>query len=315
MVESLTDSIYAKTKDLINRIEQMGGMTKAIVRGLPKALIEETATKRQSRIDSGEEVIVGVNKYTAKDEVDKEVDVLRIDNRKVLHSQIQRLAKVKKERDSGRMQEAIEQLETAANDKSCNLLEMAIHAAKARATVGEITAALEKSWGRYAPKSSVIRGVYTKNHGNPNDVERVIRKCKDFEKKHGRRPRLLVAKIGQDGHDRGAKVIASSFSDFGFDVDIGPLFATPNEVVQQAIDSDVHVVGISTLAAGHRTLVPQVIRLLRGTGIMVVCGGVIPREDYALLEKEGVKAIFGPGTNITAAAQSMVDLIENEYYK
>lgn len=319
MMESLTDEVYAKAKELINEIEEMGGMAKAIVAGVPKLKIEECAARRQAMIDDGKETIVGVNKYKLKKE--DVIQVLQIDNQQVRQQQIEKIQKVKQNRDQAKAEKCLETIRNVAKDKtgSGNLLQAAIEAARARCTLGEISQALEDVFSRHVADSKLVSGAYreTFNDGkNNNELKTVIDRVEKFAKVDGRRPRILVAKVGQDGHDRGAKVIASAFSDLGFDVDIGPLFATPSEVALQAIDADVHVVGVSTLGAGHKTLVPELIKKLKELGrsdIVVTVGGVIPPQDYQQLYDQGVKLIFGPGTRIPEAALQVLNHIESTF--
>jgi methylmalonyl-CoA mutase len=272
--------------------------------------IEEAAARRQANIDSGRDVIVGVNAYPAPEE--PEIPVLDIDNDAVRESQVKRLAQLKRERDSNAVREALSELERCASSGQGNLLECAVDAARKRATLGEISLALEQVWGRYAAITRTIAGVYSSASANSEEFKKARRVVKEFEREEGRRPRILVAKMGQDGHDRGAKVIATAFADIGFDVDMGPLFQTPIEVARFALDSDLHVVGVSSLAAGHKTLVPQLIRELRALGrddILVVVGGVIPVQDYAFLYDAGVAGIYGPGTVIPVAAQKILEML------
>ena len=312
-VESLTASLIEEARKLIDEVEDMGGMTKAVESGMPKMRIEEAAALRQARIDRGEEVIVGVNKYRARDEAP--VEIRDIDNTAVRDAQVARLERVRAERDDAACTEALAALTAAADDPSQNLLRLAVRAARARATVGEISDALEKVWGRYRAETRSISGVYGGAYKNDSDFAGVLGQVDEFATLEGRRPRMLVCKLGQDGHDRGAKVIATAFADFGFDVDIGPLFQTPDEAVREAIENDVHVVGISSQAAGHKTLVPQVIDGLKREGandIIVICGGVIPPQDHDELLAKGVAAIFGPGTNILAAAEEVLGKIQRQ---
>jgi methylmalonyl-CoA mutase len=287
----------------------MGGMTKAVESGMPKLRIEETAATRQAMIDRGDETIVGVNKYRLPEE--EELDILSIDNAKVRASQIAQLERVRAARDQGACDAALAQLERVAGEGG-NLLGAAVEAARARATVGEISMAMEKVFGRHRAEVKTLAGVYGKAYEGDAGFAAIQKAVEDFAEAEGRRPRMLVVKMGQDGHDRGAKVIATAFADIGFDVDVGPLFQTPEEAAQDAIDNDVHVVGISSQAAGHRTLAPQLVEALREKGagdILVICGGVIPQQDYGFLKEAGVKAIFGPGTNIPEAAQNILELI------
>lgn len=309
-VESLTAELVKEARKLIDEVEALGGMTKAVESGLPKMRIEQSAALRQAKIDRGEEVIVGVNKYRLKNEPD--VDVLDIDNTAVRDSQIERLKKVRANRDDAACTAALDALTAAAESGQGNLLELATDAARARASVGEISDALEKSWGRHKAVIQSITGVYGSAYEGDENFMDIQKNVELFEQERGRRPRILVVKLGQDGHDRGAKVIATAFADIGFDVDIGPLFQTPEEAARHAIENDVHVVGISSQAAGHKTLVPQLIAELKSQGaddIVVVCGGVIPPKDYAMLEQAGVAAIYGPGTNIPEAAGEVLDII------
>jgi methylmalonyl-CoA mutase len=310
-VESLTAELAEAARALIAEVEAIGGMTKAVAMGMPKLRIEEAAARRQARIDRGEEVIVGVNKYQSPEP--SHVEVLDVDNARVREQQIARLQQVRASRDPASVERALAALTEAARSGGGNLLALSVEAAKARATVGEISAALERIYGRYAADTRTISGVYAAAYDGDDGFQRIRREVARFAEHEGRRPRMLVAKLGQDGHDRGAKIIATAFADLGFDVDIGPLFQTPEEAARQAIENDVHVVGISTQAAGHKTLVPSLIEALREAGagdILVVCGGVIPPKDYAALREAGVAAIYGPGTNIPKAAAEILDIIE-----
>ena len=310
-VESLTDSLYQEAKKILSEIHQLGGMTKAIQQGIPKRRIEESAARRQALIDQRKEIIVGVNKYAPEEEMD--VDVLDIDNTAVLHSQVQSLEKIKRERKSELVAESLASIQEIAQSGNGNLLEAAIIAARHRATLGEISEAMAKVFGRYEPTVSIISGVYASYNKENTGFAMVQDEIIAFEQKHGRRPRIMVAKLGQDGHDRGAHVIATGFADAGFDVDLGPLFQTPEEAARQAIESDVHVIGVSSQAAGHKTLIPLLIESLKQQGagdIIVIAGGVIPPKDYEELYSAGVKAIFGSGTNVTQAAMEVVKLIE-----
>ena len=310
-VESLTDSLYQEAKKILSEIDQLGGMTKAIQQGIPKRRIEESAARRQALIDQKKEIIVGVNKYAPEQEMD--VDVLDIDNTAVLHSQVQSLEKIKSERKTELVEESLASIQEIAQSGKGNLLEAAIIASRHRATLGEISEAMAKVFGRYEPTVSLISGVYASYNQDNSGFAMVQDEIIAFEQKHGRRPRIMVAKLGQDGHDRGAHVIATGFADAGFDVDLGPLFQTPEEAARQAIESDVHVIGVSSQAAGHKTLIPLLIESLKQQGaddIIVIAGGVIPPKDYDELYAAGVKAIFGPGTNVTEAAMKVVQLIE-----
>ncbi len=310
-LEALTESLVKGAEALMQEVETLGGMTRAVDSGMPKLRIEEAAARRQARIDRGEETIVGVNKYRAESEP---ISVRVIDNTKVRESQIARLKAVKVKRDLAKVEAALAALtKGAAGDD--NLLALAVEAARARATVGEISDALETVFTRHRAEIHSISGVYGAAWKEDPDFQRIRREVEAFSRGEGRRPRLLVAKLGQDGHDRGAKVIATAFADIGFDVDIGPLFQTPAEAAQDAIDNDVHVIGISTQAAGHRTLVPELIAELRrlgATDILVVCGGVIPEQDYAGLKTQGVAAIYGPGTHIPTAASEILRLLRRQ---
>jgi methylmalonyl-CoA mutase len=310
-VESLTHELAEKAWALIGEVEELGGMTKAVATGMPKLRIEESAARRQAMIDRGEEVIVGVNKYRLAEE--DPIDILDIDNVKVRESQIARLEKVRDTRDEAACQAALDEM-TRRAEKGGNLLEAAVEAARARATVGEISMAMEKVFGRHRAEVKTLAGVYGSAYEGDEGFAQIQKDVEVFAEQEGRRPRMLVVKMGQDGHDRGAKVIATAFADIGFDVDVGPLFQTPEEAAQDAVDNDVHVVGISSQAAGHKTLAPKLIEALRAKGaeeILVICGGVIPQQDYEFLRKAGVKAIFGPGTNIPAAAREILDMIRS----
>jgi methylmalonyl-CoA mutase len=309
-VERLTHELMHSAWELIEEIESMGGMAKAIEAGLPKMRIEEAAARRQAGIDAGRDVIVGVNAFPAPCE--PEIPVLDIDNQAVRNSQIARLEQLKRERNADLVRESLVALEQCARSGQGNLLECAIDAARKRATLGEISTALENVWGRYEAPNHTISGVYSAAGAQTEEFKKARRMVGEFEREEGRRPRILVAKMGQDGHDRGARVIATAFADIGFDVDIGSLFQTPSEVARFAMDSDVHVVGVSSLAAGHRTLVPQLIKELRVLGredILVVVGGVIPPQDYAFLYDAGVAGIYGPGTVIPVAAQKILEML------
>jgi methylmalonyl-CoA mutase len=308
-VESLTAELADKAWALMEEVEEMGGMTKAVASGMPKLRIEESAAKRQAMIDRGDEVIVGVNKYR-KDNEDP-IDILDVDNVAVRESQVERLANIRATRDEAACQAALEDLTRMAREGG-NLLAAAVEAARARASVGEISMAMEKEFGRHRAEVKTLAGVYGKAYEGDEGFAAIQKSVDDFAEEEGRRPRMLVVKMGQDGHDRGAKVIATAFADIGFDVDVGPLFQTPEEAAQDAVDNDVHVVGISSQAAGHKTLAPQLIEALKdkdASEILVICGGVIPQQDYDFLQNAGVKAIFGPGTNIPDAAQDILKLI------
>ena len=308
-VEKLTADLADAAWRLIEEVDEMGGMTKAVAAGMPKLRIEETAAKRQADIDRGDQVIVGVNKYRLTQE--DELDIRNIDNDAVRAAQVKRLENIKKERDEKTCSAALLNLEKAAEGGD-NLLAAAVEASRARATVGEISMAMEKVFGRHRAEVKTLAGVYGAAYEGDEDFIAIQHELEKFTKDEGRRPRMLVVKMGQDGHDRGAKVIATAFADIGFDVDVGPLFQTPEEAAQDAIDNDVHVIGISSQAAGHKTLAPKLIEALKGRDagdILVICGGVIPQQDYEFLYEKGVKAIFGPGTNIPAAASKILDLI------
>ena len=309
-VENLTHQLTEKAWELIQEIENLGGMTEAVSAGIPKSRIEESAAKKQAAIDQGLEVIVGVNKY--KPHQKEKVEILNVDNISVRNTQIDRLNHIKTTRDNKICKKKLKDLEDICRTGSGNILESAVEAAKHRATLGEISASIENVFGRYKANSKTLSGVYKNAYENDEGFLKINKKVEFFEQKEGRRPRILVIKLGQDGHDRGAKVIATAFADIGFDVDVGPLFQTPEEAAQDAIDNDVHIIGISSQAAAHKTLVPILIdslKKLNGEEIVVVCGGVIPREDYDFLKKIGVKAIFGPGTNILDAANDLIDIL------
>ena len=310
-VEALTNELVEAARTLIDEVEALGGMTEAVESGMPKLRIEAAAAQRQARIDRGEEVIVGVNKYQLA--VEPEVEVLDIDNSSVRASQIEKLKAVRANRDQAACDNALAALKAGAEGETENLLALAVDAARARATVGEISDALEAAWGRHVAQHRSISGVYSASYEGDEGFMGIQQDVEDFAGRHGRRPRMLVVKMGQDGHDRGAKVIATAFADLGFDVDVGPMFQTPQEAAQQAIENDVHVVGVSSQAAGHKTLVPQLIAALKTANaedVLVVCGGVIPPKDYDMLKAEGVAAVFGPGTNIPEAASSVLALID-----
>lgn len=312
-VESLTDELAKKTWALIEEVESYGGMTQAIEKGIPKMRIEEAATRKQARIDSSVDVIVGVNKYLSS--TDKAVQVREVDNDAVRESQLKRLAEVKSKRDSRKVEILLARLTQAAANTNENLLALSIEAARERATLGEISDALEKVFGRHKATTSIVSGIYKKEMKTDSSFAKARLLADRFAESEGRRPRIMIAKMGQDGHDRGAKVVASSYADLGFDVDVGPLFQTPTETAKQAVENDVHILGVSSLAAGHKTLIPQVIEQLKQLGrpdIMVIAGGVIPQQDYAFLLDAGVVAIFGPGTKISDAAITVLELlIEN----
>ena len=315
-VENLTNELAAEARKLIDEVEEMGGMTKAVETGMPKMRIEEAAARRQARIDRGEETIVGVNKYQLADE--PSIDILNVDNAAVREAQIRRLLVVRNNRDEADCSKTLNALTQAAEKETGNLLALAVDAARARATVGEISEALENVYTRHRAVTHAIAGVYGSAYEGDSDFAAIRQAVEKFAEAEGRRPRMLVCKLGQDGHDRGAKVIATAFADIGFDVDIGPLFQTPEEAVCEAIENDVHVIGISSQAAGHKTLVPQVIEDLKKEGaddIIVVCGGVIPPQDYDEMLAGGVSAIFGPGTNILEAAGEVLGIIQQRRHK
>jgi methylmalonyl-CoA mutase len=312
-VEYLTEQLVQKAWALIEEVESLGGMTKAIESGIPKMRIEEAAARKQARIDSGKDIIVGVNAYQTTEKTI--IDILDVDNAKVRLQQLERLKKLKAERDTQEVEEALNALTEAAKSGKGNLLELSINAARVRASLGEISYALEKIFGRFKATNRSIAGVYSKEISMDKDFAKARELADKFAEADGRRPRIMIAKMGQDGHDRGAKVIATSFADLGFDVDIGPLFQTPAEAAKQAVENDVHIVGVSSLAAGHKTLVPQLIAELKKYNredILVVVGGVIPQQDYDFLYKAGATAIFGPGTVIAKAAQDILNVLSSK---
>ena len=314
MMESLTQEIADKAWELIAEVEAQGGMAKAIETGMPKLRIEESAARKQARIDRGEDVIVGVNKYQQNAEDD--VEILEIDNDAVRKSQIEHLSTIRNERDNSAVEKALEDLYQAAKNNNGNLLALAVTATKLRATVGEISNALERHYGRFNAQSQTVSGVYGSAFQQDENWQLISQDIEKFVQQHGRRPRMLVCKMGQDGHDRGAKVIATAFADVGFDVDLSPMFSTPQEVAKQAIENDVHAVGVSSQAAGHKTLIPQLVDQLKQQGaedIIVIAGGVIPKQDYSFLEKAGVQGIFGPGTPIPEAARKVLDAIKSAH--
>ncbi len=312
-VESLTASLVAEAQKLIDEVEALGGMTRAVESGMPKLRIEESAARRQARIDRGEEVIVGVNKFRPAE--DEPIDILDIDNSKVRAQQVARLEAIRASRDEAACQAALAALTKAAESGEGNLLALSVEASRVRATVGEVSDALETVFTRHRAVTHSISGVYGAAYEGDEGFERIREEVETFASEEGRRPRMLVVKLGQDGHDRGAKVIATAFADIGFDVDVGPLFQTPEEGARQAIENDVHVVGVSSQAAGHKTLVPKLIAALQEGGageILVVCGGVIPPQDYEALRAQGVSAIYGPGTNIPQAANEILELVREK---
>ena len=309
-VESLTNEIADKAWKLIQEVEELGGMTKAIEAGIPKLRIEEAAARKQARIDSSQDIIVGVNKYRLEKE--DPLHILDVDNQMVRKQQLEQLDNIKATRDNDKVQNSLKKLTLCAQNKEGNLLEIAVEAARNRATLGEISDALETVYGRYKAQIKSFSGVYSKEIKDDKSFEKARQLADEFAKKEGRRPRIMIAKMGQDGHDRGAKVVATGYADVGFDVDIGPLFQTPAEAAKQAVENDVHILGVSSLAAGHKTLVPQVIEELKKYGredIMVIVGGVIPAQDYQYLFDAGAVAVFGPGTKISDAAISILEVL------
>ncbi len=311
MMESLTQSIADRAWELIEEIEEHGGMAKAIETGLPKLRIEEAAARKQALIDRGENVIVGVNKYQQENQ--DEVDILEIDNPAVRKAQLARLAQIKGDRDQSAVDTALAAITAAAESGNGNLLALSIEAIRARATVGEVSSAMESIFGRYEAEAKTTQGVYGSFYQEDDGWQSIKQRVEQFESDHGRRPRMLVCKMGQDGHDRGAKVIATAFADAGFDIDLSPMFSTPAEVVRQAIENDVHVIGVSSQAAGHKTMVPTLINELQkaeASDIAVIIGGVIPKQDYDFLQQAGVKGVFGPGTPIPQAADKVLGVIE-----
>jgi methylmalonyl-CoA mutase len=309
-VESLTNEIAQNAWKLIEEVEELGGMTKAIEAGIPKLRIEEAAARKQARIDSSQDIIVGVNKFRLEKE--DPLQILDVDNDMVRKQQIERLTQIKATRDNNKVSECLAKLTDCAQNSNGNLLDLAVEAARNRATLGEISDALEAVFGRYKAQIRSFSGVYSKEIKNDESFEKAKQLADAFAKKEGRRPRIMIAKMGQDGHDRGAKVVATGYADVGFDVDIGPLFQTPQEAAKQAVENDVHILGVSSLTAGHKTLVPQVIAELKKYGredIMVIVGGVIPAQDYQFLFDAGAVAVFGPGTKISEAAISILEVL------
>ena len=309
-VESLTYQLAEKAWELIQEVEALGGMTKAIEAGIPKLRIEEAAARKQARIDSGHDIIVGVNKYRLEKE--EPLQILDVDNQMVRNAQIKRLEEIKASRDNEKVQASLEALTQSAKTGQGNLLELAVEAARHRVTLGEISDALEKEFGRYKAEIRSFTGVYSKEMDKDTSFEKARALADQFATIEGRRPRIMIAKMGQDGHDRGAKVVSTSYADIGFDVDIGPLFQTPEEAAKQAVENDVHILGVSSLAAGHKTLVPQVIEALKNYGrddIIVIVGGVVPTQDYQFLFDAGVAAVYGPGTKISDAAIQLLELL------
>jgi methylmalonyl-CoA mutase len=317
-MESLTHALAARALGIIEEVEKMGGMTRAVESGMPKLRVEEAAAKRQARVDRGTDVVVGVNKYKVPEAEQEKLDILVVDNQQVREAQIARLEKVRKSRDGTAVEQALAALTKCAETGEGNLLALSIEAARVRASVGEISYALEKIWGRHQAETKSISGVYGGHYESDADWQGLRRDIETFARDHGRRPRLLVVKMGQDGHDRGAKVIATAFADLGFDVDVGPLFQTPEEAARQAVENDVHVVGVSSQAAGHTTLVPALVKALAALGaseIVVTAGGVIPQQDYDALKKAGVADVFGPGTPVPVAARRVLEAIAKKASK
>ena len=313
-IEKLTQQIADKAWTLIQEVEELGGMAKAIETGLPKMRIEESAAKRQAKIDSNQDIIVGVNAYQPTEQT--EIEILEVDNSKVRENQIKRIKTIKINRDSDKLRSALENLSTVAETGKGNLLKAAIECARCRATLGGISDTLENHFGRYKAVINSISGVYSSIAMEDQDFNNAKKTADQFALLVGRRPRIMIAKMGQDRHDRGAKVVATAYADLGFDVDIGPLFQTPLEAAKQAVENDVHVLGVSSLAAGHKTLVPEVIKALKELGredIVVIAGGVIPKQDYDFLYKVGVVGIYGPGTKIAQAAQHMLNILIEIY--
>lgn len=310
-VEYLTNALAERARSIIDEIEQLGGMASAVAQGVPKMMIEQAAVRRQARIDRGLDTVVGVNRYRAEEET--AVSLRFVDNRSVRERQVERLHQLRQSRDAKSVEQALARVTRAARADSENLLEASVCAMRARATVGEVSLALEQVFGRYEPESRGVHGVYDDVYQGDADWGELKRRVRAFAAQHGRRPRLLVVKLGQDGHDRGARLIATSFADAGFDVDIGPLFQTPEEAARDALDNDVHIVGVSSQAGGHLTLVPRLVRALRAAGanrMLVVCGGVIPANDYPALKEAGVGAILGPGTRVIEAASQVLTALE-----
>ena len=309
LVEALTQQMIEEAQKYIDEVEQEGGMTKAIEAGIPKMRIEEAAARKQAKIDSGEEFIIGVNSFKSNQK-QPEFEILDIDNTEVRRKQIERLEKIKSERDNAKVEEILTEIREAAKNRDKNLLALSIEAARRRVTLGEISDALESNFGRYKANIKTISGVYAMNANKNEYFEKAVRLTQKFEDQEGRRPRIMVAKMGQDGHDRGAKVVATAFADMGFDVDVAPLFQTPEEVAKQAVENDIHILGVSSLAAGHKTLVPQVVEELKKLGaddITIVVGGVIPQQDYDFLYQNGADFIFGPGTNLPKSAVEILE--------
>ena len=312
LMERLTHDLADKARELMREVEELGGMAKAIEQGIPKLRIEESAARKQARIDRGQDVIVGVNKYRLQKD-DSAYDVLDIDNAAVRESQIARLQSLKASRDGAKVEQTLEALREAARIGEGNLLALSVEAMRARATLGEVSSALEDVWGRHQAEVQTLSGVYAQGYEGVDEFAALQAEIDAFAEAEGRRPRILVAKMGQDGHDRGAKVIATGFADLGFDVDVSPLFQTPEEAARQAVENDVHIVGVSSQAAGHKTLIPQLIAALKAEGaddILVIAGGVIPQQDYQALYDAGVVGIFGPGTPILSAARDTLRILQ-----
>ena len=309
-IEHLTHSMICEARRLIDEVEELGGMTKAVALGVPKRRIEESAVRRQARVDRGDDIVVGVNRYQPQEEED--IDIRFIDNSEVREAQLARLQKIKKERDEEAVIQSLNRLREGAH-KDGNLLALTIDAMRVRATLGEVSSALEDVFERHRLQADIVQGAYAEARAGDDEFDGMRARTSGFEKREGRRPRLLVVKMGQDGHDRGARIIATAFADFGFDVDVGSLFQTPQEAARQAVENDVHVIGVSSLVAGHKTLMPMLVQELHkqgGDDIKVICGGVIPPSDYQFLTQSGVDAVFGPGTNVIAAATKVLDLLE-----
>ena len=309
-IENLTHSMICEARRLIDEVEELGGMTKAVALGVPKRRIEESAVRRQARVDRGDDIVVGVNRYQPQQEED--IDIRFIDNSQVREAQLARLQKIKKERDENAVTQSLNRLREGAH-KDGNLLALTIDAMRVRATLGEVSSALEDVFERHRLQADIVQGAYAEARAGDDEFDGMRARTSGFAKREGRRPRLLVVKMGQDGHDRGARIIATAFADFGFDVDVGSLFQTPQEAARQAVENDVHVIGVSSLVAGHKTLMPMLVQELHkqgGDDIKVICGGVIPPSDYQFLTQSGVDAVFGPGTNVIAAATKVLDLLE-----
>ena len=309
-IENLTHSMIREVRRLIDEVEELGGMTKAVALGVPKRRIEESAVRRQARVDRGDDIVVGVNRYQPQQE--EEIDIRFIDNSQVREAQLARLQKIKKERDENAVTQSLNRLREGAH-KDGNLLALTIDAMRVRATLGEVSSALEDVFERHRLQADIVQGAYAEARAGDDEFDGMRARTSGFAKREGRRPRLLVVKMGQDGHDRGARIIATAFADFGFDVDVGSLFQTPQEAARQAVENDVHVIGVSSLVAGHKTLMPMLVQELHkqgGDDIKVICGGVIPPSDYQFLTQSGVDAVFGPGTNVIAAATKVLDLLE-----